>query len=158
MDFLYVTPRITVFVENLAGIIMDPKDKRFGEMFRVGTITESPDSRWIFITHICTDGVLYPSKHVHPRASSLDIRTNDLPDVAPPELFYRHKDDSPVDVHMRLQGKGFDDLIAQYHSLGTRLRVLRPSYATTRCFDTEHASLWNARPPHYTLKNNSILK
>ncbi len=129
MDYIVLGPRLTVPLDSLVGFIVDSRDKRYGEIFRIGWMRYDSDSELTFVHHICPDGDHYTSKSRHFRAGEWTLSTRQNPDVAPPRIFYSSQDDTPMCTRMSLQGEGPLDFLRALHIHKRSLEEVSRDYA-----------------------------
>lgn len=128
VDSIALEPRLTIPIDHLVGLVIDRKDVRFREIFRVGSVIHTPGSLFTDVTHICPDGVLYGARYLHTSVPSWRIPWNERPVVSPPELFYRLDDLTHIQHRMALTGRGFDHFCTQYAALQGDFGKLKADY------------------------------
>ncbi len=129
MAVIVLGPRLTVNSDDLVGFIIDPQDKRYREIFRVGDIHYDCSNGITLIHHICPDGDHYASRNVTFRTEGeWMLQTNERPDVGPPCFFYRHIDESPVCVRMSSQGEGPLDFLRSLRAHNVSLAGIAQDY------------------------------
>lgn len=126
--YIHIAPKITVSLEDVIGLIVDPKDKRCGEIFLVRGMKSDESKTWIYLHHICPDGTHYTSRNIHPQAPQLLIPKNLVPEVGPPELYFRHNGEHPLSAIMRQHGKSVFDLERDYKAIKGETVTLRRDY------------------------------
>ena len=132
---LYVLPKAPIPDDHLVGLIVDSRDRRHGEIFRVGAMWEDDMRWWAYINHICTDGTTYTSRYFSPGFSAWQIESIKnsenpkvrglIPDVGPPALYYRFPNsDLLASQIMSANGRGFEHLISAFLEMNHGIHTL----------------------------------
>ncbi len=130
MRGVYFTPRIFVPCEDLVGLIVDRRDRRFGQILGVANTWIDTDQGIRYITHLCPDGTIYSSKHLHYSRQRLAFISKDEFDVDPPTLYLRDMGLISQDMLQLIRGSTLWGLVEDFRAIGGELRDLFEQYRT----------------------------